>query len=319
MKLVRRTGLIVCWTLVGFWLLVIVLRYSWHDGTWGLLLLNMFTTYLFLPASLVVAIALFKRRWFLGGAAAAVLIWHLWWLVPPWFPPQESPVDGESLVLITANLLMVHPKPLPLTQELIEHDGDVLMLQEFSPIWQQMFEKAQLFEKYPYYNSVVREDSFGSIILSKRPLEESRVIKMAGLPQTTAEIQFKGKSVQLLNVHTLPPRLSEYISGHHQGLNQILQWVHQMKRKGQPFVVAGDFNSTRYSRFAKKMVSYADDAWEIAGFGFGHTSPNGVFPFPPIRLDHVYVSPNFTVSSAEVGVGAGSDHRPIVVRLQEKR
>ena len=40
------------------------------------------------------------------------------------------------------------------------------------------------------------------------------------------------------------------------------------------------------------MHDLADDAWETSarGFGPGFTWPNGLFPCPPIRIDHIFVS-----------------------------
>lgn len=84
-------------------------------------------------------------------------------------------------------------------------------------------------------------------------------------------------------------------------------------------VVTGDFNSTPYSRFAAAMDRRDDDAWDLAGAGYGHTAPNGLFPLPPIRLDHVYVSESLTVTSAEMGIGTGSDHRPLIVEVGLRR
>jgi endonuclease/exonuclease/phosphatase (EEP) superfamily protein YafD len=67
------------------------------------------------------------------------------------------------------------------------------------------------------------------------------------------------------------------------------------------------------------MRPLADDAWEVAGRGFGFTWPNGVFPLPPIRLDHVFVSRELAVVGARVGEGSGSDHRPVIVEISRRR
>ena len=66
------------------------------------------------------------------------------------------------------------------------------------------------------------------------------------------------------------------------------------------------------------MSALADDAWDTGGRGFGFTWPNGMFPYPPIRLDHVFVSRDLGVRSARVGEGVGSDHRPVVADVARR-
>ena len=87
---------------------------------------------------------------------------------------------------------------------------------------------------------------------------------------------------------------------------------------GKSFIVAGDFNSTPDSSFAARMRALSDDAWEAAGSGFGFTWPNGLFSLPPMRLDHVFVSPDLGVLRATLGVGLGSDHKPIITEVARR-
>ena len=273
----------------------------------------MFTLYVFLPAYPVVVAAAVRKRWALASLTGLVCLWHLTWVVGPWIPNDPPAARGGSLTLVSANLLMVHPDPDVLAEELESFDADILMLQEYSPRWESTAIRRGWFEIYPHQASVVRSDSFGCAIFSRVPLSDVEVVSMAGLPQLQATIEVDGVEVDLLNVHTLPPRIASYVPGHHEGTADILRWVDD--RGERPFVVTGDFNSTPYSRFARQMKPRAEDAWDLAGWGHGHTAPNGVFPIPPIRLDHVYVSRGLTVTDVALGEGVGSDHRPLVVDL----
>ena len=102
------------------------------------------------------------------------------------------------------------------------------------------------------------------------------------------------------------------------GAEELLDLVRRLGSRS--FIVAGDFNSTPDSAFATRMRDLADDAWEAGGrgFGSGFTWPNGMFPCPPIRIDHVFVSHDLGVLSAGVGEGAGSDHRPVVAKVARR-
>ena len=52
------------------------------------------------------------------------------------------------------------------------------------------------------------------------------------------------------------------------------------------------------------------------GRGYAITWPNGMFPLPPIRIDHALLSPEVECLAISEGIGTGSDHRPLVVDLR---
>ena len=306
-----------CWAVAAPLAALAVLWRVWPDGTWGLLLANMFLLYLLPPAYPVLVAALLRRRWILGVVAAVAVLAHLSVAVPPFLPRHPPPALGDEITLVSANLLMVHPAPDVLADELEQLDADVLMLQEYSSRWEAEFRKRSFYERYHYNVVVIRDDSFGSAIFSRIPLDNPGVVEMAGLPQTAATVSIGGEPVDLLNVHTLPPRISEYVPGHRRGLAAIEKWA--TEHQSSPFLIAGDLNAASCSRFHRRIKRIANDAWELAGQGYGHTAPNGVFPLPPMRLDHIYLSSDLTAHSARLGEGQGSDHRPIIVSVNLSR
>jgi len=308
-----RACWIAGWVVAATLAVVVVLWLLWPDGTWALLLANMFLLYLLLPAYAPFAAALLRRRWILAAVSGIAVLAHLSIALPPLLPRHPPPAPAGAITLVSANLLMVHPDPAVLADELERLDADVLMLQEYSTRWDAEFRKCGFHERYHYNVVVIRDDSFGSAIFSRLPLNDPGVVDMAGLPQTTATILLDGHPVDLLNAHTLPPRIADYVPGHRQGLAQIEQWA--ADHATRPFIIAGDLNATPYSRFHRRMTRLSRDAWDLAGHGYGHTAPNGLFPLPPMRLDHVYLLPGLTAHEAKLGEGQGSDHRPIVVEI----
>lgn len=79
---------------------------------------------------------------------------------------------------------------------------------------------------------------------------------------------------------------------------------------------AAHFNATPHTRWYQRLqTERLRGAHEDRRRGLATTWPNGRAPVPPIRLDHVLVSPEVSVLDVREGVGEGSDHRPVIVDL----
>jgi len=228
-------------------------------------------------------------------------------------PPP--PANERRLRVINANLLTSNRRPETMLDELLEHDADVMILQEVSPIWVHVMRERGVLADYPHHVIEVRGDAFGAAILSRVAPTEADMQEVDGLPWPRMVIPFGVGAIELLCVHTLPPRTSEYVEGHLRQLDALADWALAESRTR---IVSGDFNSTVWSRFHARMDERFDDAWNIAGDGFGFTWPNGLFALPPARLDHVYLTRDLTVTSMEVGRGIGSDHRPLILEIAER-
>lgn len=80
-------------------------------------------------------------------------------------------------------------------------------------------------------------------------------------------------------------------------------------------VLAGDFNIPHESYFYRKLWSSYRNAFSEAGRGFGYTK---FTRFHGVRIDHVLLSPHWTVMNADIGPGLGGDHRPVIVELRNR-
>jgi endonuclease/exonuclease/phosphatase (EEP) superfamily protein YafD len=159
---------------------------------------------------------------------------------------------------------------------------------------------------------VVREDSFGVALWSRVPLAGATTWPLDGLPQAEGTLRIGAGNVTIWSVHVLPPRNAEYWKAHAAEVDLLATAVENETRS---LVVTGDFNAPAFSPFHHRMLRTLNDAWNLAGAGYGATWPNGVFPLPPLRLDHIYLSPDLTVTAIRIGTGAHSDHRPLVAEL----
>lgn len=229
------------------------------------------------------------------------------------FRPRMPPAAcGPGLTVMSANLLMVNPDPSALAQEILEVDADVLMLQELSPRWVSALEEAGVWARWPYGEAIAREDSFGSALRFKQPPPSASIFELDGLPQTRGSVKIGTGELEIWNIHVLPPRTVAYWRAYRFEVGLLEEAA---REQTGPFLMGGDFNSHGLSAFVRQMRGVMDDAWDLAGSGPGHTWPNGVFTLPPLRLDHLYLSRDLTVTGIRIGVGANSDHRPLIATI----
>ena len=304
------------WTVAAGLALVVIMRFLWHDGLWPLLLANVLTPYLFVAAWPVAIAAAARRRWRLLAVATASVLFHTRATLIPLLPRTPPPATGRSLRFVSANLLTDNRIPSALVDELVALDADVYFLQELSTRFDEDLERRGFWAHHPYHRRVVREDSFGSAIASRLPLRDLQVFSLTELPEMRAVLSFEGRDVDVLNVHLMPPRNAGYVPLYRAGTAAVMDLVRGLA--GRSFILAGDFNATPDSAFLAGMRKMADDSWELAGRGFGATWPNGQVPMPPIRLDHVFLSRDLTAGAISVGVGAGSDHRPLIATVARR-
>jgi endonuclease/exonuclease/phosphatase (EEP) superfamily protein YafD len=77
-----------------------------------------------------------------------------------------------------------------------------------------------------------------------------------------------------------------------------------------PTIVAGDFNTPPESSNFREHWAGFDNAFSVAGFGFGATKFNG---WIRLRIDHVLLGDGLHAVRAFVGDDVWSDHRPVIV------
>lgn len=129
-----------------------------------------------------------------------------------------------------------------------------------------------------------------------------------------------GTGPTIIGVHPVAP-----IPGELENWRTDLRWVESVCR-GEQVILAGDLNATA------DHFRVVDPEAGVAGLGFGDClnagllTGNGAVGTWPTRLppllgapiDHVFVTPDITVTGMRVITtedGSGSDHRPVVARL----
>ncbi|MEM9067240.1 MAG: endonuclease/exonuclease/phosphatase family protein [Myxococcota bacterium] len=315
---ISRIGWALLWIGSVASVLLLILRFVWFDGWWLLAVTNYYRPVAFAPCVVVVPLALWRGRKSLAAVALPGAIWCLLTLLS--FVPSKAPVAvGESLRVVTANLLQENDEPSALLRELRALDADVLILQEVSAAWNARLRSHGFFRDYPHHVVEVG-DYYGIALLSRVPTIETSIRWIRppdthapmGNPCAFARIAHEGRAIDILGVHPSPPFNVRAAAAHLMQLGAIENWV---RESDGPLVAAGDFNASEWSRFSTVLSDRMDDAWDLARSGWGPTWPNGRSWLPGIRLDHIYISKELTATRVFRGRGRGTDHRPVIADL----
>lgn len=83
----------------------------------------------------------------------------------------------------------------------------------------------------------------------------------------------------------------------------------EVARSPFPVILAGDFNDTPASYTARTVLAGLTDAFKACGSGYGNTYAGKL---PPIRIDYLAASSQFSVENYEVIDRKLSDHYPVI-------
>lgn len=296
----RQTGTLY---LAGAWLSFMVRTFLFHHG---------------LLLALVAGVAAWRRCWRLAAVAAPLVLATLGPTLWQWRPKAAPSTRGETLTVMSVNLLNRNQTPGPILAEITAADPDVLLLQEYTPHWHRAVQAA-VGSTYPHQSWVIRDDSYGLAVYSRRPFVEpvSQTVALgdATEPQIRAVIELAGQNVTLYNLHLTLPLGLDYLAHGRREVADLLDLL--MDRTG-PVLIAGDFNFTEHSPQAAALARAGmTDAQSRYGVGRGATWPVNSFLrwLPGLRLDHIYLSEPLVCTAIRTGQGYGSDHRPVVATI----
>jgi endonuclease/exonuclease/phosphatase (EEP) superfamily protein YafD len=304
------------WAIVVGLAVLALARVVVPDRSRLLTLANANALWAFLPAYVVAAAALARRRWALGVVAVAVVAAHVAWVLPQ-FTHQRAVPDAARRAprvrIVTANLRYDNERPEELAAELDGLDADVLVLQEVTPRWWRVLRDRGLVGRYEGVHRVVRDDAGGAAVLARTEFVGAQTIEVEGWPVVQVDLELGGR-VRVVAVHPVPPL--HYFERHRRMTRETTALVREALRDGLPTIVAGDFNATQYNEWLGQVGDLGlASAHESRGRPLATTWPNGMRPVPPLRLDHVLLTDELLPVAVREGDGAGSDHRPVVVDI----
>lgn len=326
----RRLLRIEAWIALGMVYILIAFAYACPQDyrktstafVWTAWTAFMIRTFLFHLGILTLACAVvcgFYRKWRLAVAAVPAILVTTGPSALLYVPRGPSPVAADAITVMSVNLLMINQSTGAIVDEILAEQPDILLAQEYAPQWHEAFQK-RITPALPYAQFVVRDDSFGTAIYSKFPfvgkVDMDLPLGQGAEPQVRAVVHVGDRDVAAYNIHLLPPWGIEYVT---ENRTQFADLLTLLEHEPLPCILAGDFNFTEASPNAARLRELGlRDAQDVAGWGRGATWPqNGFFRWiPGIRLDHIYVSHSIRCLTCRPGTGTGSDHRPVITRME---
>ena len=295
------------------------LRITYHDAAVLLIWLNAYTLYVYLPAYLILLFAVWRRRWLLTATSVAVVAFHLAWVAPDfrpavtYHPPIVASEPSQPIRIFYANVRARNRNLDGIINEIGDAEPDVVVLVEINRPWFDALQRAEAMKPY-VYGTRLAEPYMGEVmVFSKLPVELPQRIWAVGRVCNLLDIPLAGQSLRLFCLHSPRPHVT-FPDGYEVYWEQVAQ---RLAEEPRPLVVIGDFNATQHSLVLERLTAAGlRSAHEDRGRGYATTWPNGHHWVPPIRIDQVLVSPDVECLDIAEGVGAGSDHKPLILDVR---
>ncbi len=218
---------------------------------------------------------------------------------------------GPQFTVVTANVQYGNVDHSRFLKWLASHPADLVVVQELTSAWARDLSRLPA---YPYQAMLPREDAYGIGVLSRWPLDPVEPEDYAGdgLPSLAGHVQIADRPVRFVALHTRWP----VTPGLERARNVSLEAAARSIAAGAgPAVVLGDLNATPWSPAYTAFLRTSGMQDAANGSRWQPTWLPGFWPLA-LRIDHVFVSPGLCSEGTQVGPAVGSDHRPLLARLQ---
>ncbi len=206
---------------------------------------------------------------------------------------------------------------------------DILSIQEYHPDSHIDFS----FFKYKYEKLSGNRTKHGQVILSQFPIVNSGSVEFPNTANNAIfvdVIKYKD-TIRVYNIHLESLRINTDVDKlKEEGSERLLKLAGSTFKMQQfqaelfllhkrechyKMIICGDFNNTAFSYVYRKIKGHLNDAFKMAGNGFGRTYD---FKFFPVRIDFIFADDAFSVDSFKTFDNHFSDHYPIMTTLSLK-
>jgi endonuclease/exonuclease/phosphatase (EEP) superfamily protein YafD len=324
----RRRRRLSNWVAVPLWIVVVLLGVvvimrlvAWDDFE-PFAVLNTVTAFVYLPAWIVLLVAVLGRRPFLAGAALLIVVAQIAFLFPELTAAEPVPTwatHAPTLRLLDANVYNVNPSMAGYASEISAVRPQLVTMEEATPVDVSQLDRSGALADLPYRFEIKRFDPAAFFVASHYPLSHTKVVHLYGRPliiQTTLELPSGPQ--RLWVVHTIAPLPSSFS----QWKGQLTTIGRLLRARGPGgLLIVGDFNATWGSRgFRSILDSGVTDGAAARGKPFEMTWSQIKPLLPPlVRIDHVLTGPGVAVTQIRTDVGPGSDHRDLIATVAIRR
>jgi endonuclease/exonuclease/phosphatase (EEP) superfamily protein YafD len=272
-------------------------------------------------------LALDRGRWSIMAVAVLVVVAAAR-LGPEWLSLPTANAGDQRITVMSWNLEVGSRSTETRAGVIINHDADVVALQELTPAAAAALEAdARIRARYPHRLLAPDPSVFGMGILSAFPIVTSEVTSIP--PTLTATLDLgTGRRLNVLNAHPLPGtihavsalRVPIGFDGTERdaSLRVIRGRIDDLLAADVPIVVIGDFNMASTEPAYRWLSAGLRDVHGEVGLGPGWTwRPSRLeeFGLGFLRIDYVFTGPS--VASVEIAVDCRQpgDHCALVADL----
>ncbi|QJE98096.1 endonuclease/exonuclease/phosphatase family protein [Luteolibacter luteus] len=272
-------------------------------GFWFIDLFNHFQVQFAWFLLLCLLLLLLGRRWKSAALAGVFLLVPLVRILP-WFSAVPAVAGGTGSVrLCSFNVLASNGRYSDAIAWVRKSAPDAIFFTEVDEDWSEALKELE--HDYPHWINAGPDFAF----FSKLPIQSSSVdlVSESGYPLLRVRLVTPGGPVTYIAGHPLPPMTPRWARSMDVFMEEMARCVESESGR---VVVAGDFNSSRWSHRSKPLVN-AGLIEAAKGKSPGPTwkRTNLIFGIPIDRM--LYRGEGFGCRSFEIGPDLGSDHRPV--------
>ena len=255
---------------------------------------------------------------FLLGISVAYQLILMLPYTPLWKKQVKSATKEHAenrVSLLVTNILMTNRSPDAYRRLLETHDPDIHIIIEADDWW--MNELTDLGQRYPHRVLHPMDNTYGLLLYSKIPLEDTRVQFLAekDVPSIHGIIRLSDQHrIQFHCVHPRPPAQGKHMDTTHRDA-ELLLVAKAVKTSDLPALVLGDFNDVAWShttRLFQRISGLRDPRIGRGLYSTFHTK----YPLLRFPLDHIFHSGEFQLVNFHRCQYIGSDHFPLFATLQ---
>jgi endonuclease/exonuclease/phosphatase (EEP) superfamily protein YafD len=228
---------------------------------------------------------------------------------------DAAPSDDERHIgILVANVLTPNREAKTLLRIVRARDPDVMLFVETDDWWQRQLDALEA--THPYTVKCPMDNLYGMVLYSRLELLEPRLrfLVEPDIPSIHARVQLRsGDRVDLHCVHPRPPAPSEATSSVQRDA-ELVMVAKAVASAARPALVVGDLNDVAWSATTSLFQKLSGMLDPRVGRGMFSTF-HAKYPWLRWPLDHIFISPEFTVVALDRLRFFGSDHFPIYAKL----
>ena len=218
--------------------------------------------------------------------------------------------DYKEIKILAANIRAKNKDYEKFLRLVRNNDPDIVLVVEATKKWQ--LELSSLKEDFPYTIEQAQENTYGMLLFSKYPLENTSIERLVDekVPSFFTDLILSNNhKLHLICLHPRPPRPKEASSVEKDGeLMKVATYLENKEFK--PYtIVLGDLNDVAWSHTTRLFLRKSKLLDPRVGRGLYNTFPAGMswMGFP---IDHIFHGESIAINSLKVLEDIGSDHLP---------